>query len=188
MKSLIALLLAVCSLLLVACDSGTENTDPSSPRLTDGKLSPTVENCYNEYWFYTPGGGAIDFFYDIGYLSSVETLTISLLEYKDWGIARPEDVSVFLSDDGKTWYRVAMETRNNDEINKKGTRINYEYKLDKAYAARFVRFRMEGAMMLIDEFEAIGTKKVTNKTAPCRQRIPHLDLPHEPRKRGICNA
>lgn len=148
----------------------------------------TVENCYNEYWFYTPGGGAIDFFYDIGYLSSVETLTISLLEYKDWGIARPEDVSVFLSDDGKTWYRVAMETRNNDEINKKGTRINYEYKLDKAYAARFVRFRMEGAMMLIDEFEAIGTKKVTNKTAPCRQRIPHLDLPHEPRKRGICNA
>ena len=140
-------------------------TDPSSPRLTDGKISPTVESCYNEYWFYTPGGGAIDFFYDIGYLSSVETLTISLLEYKDWGIARPEDVSVFLSDDGKTWYRVAMETRNNDEINKKGTRINYEYKLDKAYAARFVRFRMEGAMMFIDEFEAIGTKKVTNKTA-----------------------
>lgn len=139
-------------------------TDPSSPRLTDGKLSPTLESCYNEYWFYTPGGGAIDFFFDIGYLSSVEELTINLLEYKDWGISRPEDVSVFLSDDGKTWYRVAMETRNNDEINSKGTRITYDYKLDRAYAARFVRFRMESAMMFIDEFEAIGTKKVTNKT------------------------
>ncbi len=140
-------------------------TDPSSPRLTDGKLSPTLESCYNEYWFYTPGGGAIDFFYDIGYLSSVETLTINLLEYREWGISRPEDVSVFLSDDGKTWYRVAMETRNNDEINAKGTRITYAYDLDKAYAARFVRFRIEGAMSFIDEFEAIGTKKVTNKTA-----------------------
>lgn len=140
-------------------------TDPSSPILTDGKLSPTTESCYNGYWFYTPGGGAIDFFYDIGKLSSVETLTINLLEYKDWGIYRPEDISVFLSDDGQTWYRVAYETRDLDKVNAKGTRLTYEYNLDKAYAARFVRFRIESAMAFIDEFEAIGTKKVTSATA-----------------------
>ncbi|MBR5264086.1 MAG: DUF4855 domain-containing protein [Clostridia bacterium] len=128
--------------------------------LTDGKHG-NVQSCYSAGWFFFHGGNALDFFYDLGKLSTVDKVTISLLENRAWGITRPKFHSVFLSDDGETWYKVADYQRPADQQFQDGADLTFEYQLDQAYAARFVRFRIEcQGFLFVDEFEAYGTKEV----------------------------
>ncbi|MBQ8576942.1 MAG: DUF4855 domain-containing protein [Clostridia bacterium] len=146
-------------------DADTRQTAWNSPVLTDGKKASDLY-CYDKSWFYSAGGSAIDFFYDIGHLSSIENLTVSLLEQTDWGITRPRFMAVFLSEDGETWYRVGDYTRSDDEsFSADAKRLTFDFPLEQAYAARFVRFRVESAALFIDELSATGTKQVTDDTA-----------------------
>lgn len=134
------------------------------PVLTDGKLAADMF-CYSGQWFYA-SGCAYDIFFDIGALSSVDTLEISLLEQSDWGIARPKYISVFLSEDGERWYEVVEDACAADTVyHKDATRLTYTYTLDTAFAARYVRFRFEAARIFVDELQAFGTKAVTDQTA-----------------------
>lgn len=131
-----------------------------SPLLTDGKTG-NVQSCYGGSWFFFHGGQAIDIFYDLGKLSSIDTVSLGLLEYKSWGIQRPKFHSIFLSDDGENWYRVADYQRPADQQFSDGIRVCETYELDKTYAARFVRFRIEcSGFLFLDELEAYGTKQV----------------------------
>lgn len=140
--------------------------------LTDGKHG-NVKSCYGPDWFFFHGGNALDFFYDLGKVSSVDKVTISLLEYGSWGITRPKFHSVFLSDDGETWYKVADYQRPSNQKFSDEYNVQYEYQLDKAYAARFVRFRIEcQGFLFVDEFEAYGTKEVKEGTT----RLEDTDL------------
>ena len=142
-----------------------EESPWNATMLTDGKLASDMY-CYSSGWFYSRGGNAIDFFYDIGKLSSIESLHISLLEQTDWGITRPKFITVFLSEDGENWYRVGYYDRHDDteEFSKTEKRLSFDFDLGKAYAARFVRYRIESGATFIDEFSAIGTKKVSSST------------------------
>lgn len=147
-------------------------TSADTKLLTDGKHG-NVASCYGPDWFYFYGGNAIDVFYDMGKLSSIDKVVISLLEYGSWGIQRPKFHSVFLSDDGETWYKVADYQRPKNQKFEDANNVQYEYQLDKTYAARFVRFRIEcTGHTFIDEFEAYGTKEVKEGTT----RLADTDL------------
>lgn len=146
-------------------DTHGEDSRADNPCLTDGKKSSTVSelNCYGGTWFYSRQGDGIQIFYDIGKLSTVESVNISYLEHEEWGIRRPKFISVFLSDDGENWYEVADWYRGDDNTNiynKEATRMEQAFKFDKAYAARFVSFRIENGFVFIDELEAFGTKQL----------------------------
>lgn len=135
--------------------------------LTDGEHG-NVQSCYSDGWFFFHGGQAVDFFYDMGKLSTIDKVSFSLLEYGSWGIQRPKFHSIFLSDDGENWYRVADYQRPpmTSEDFEDAACLHFEYELDKAYAARFVRFRIEcSGFLFVDEFEAYGTKQVKSSAA-----------------------
>ncbi len=138
-------------------------TPADSPVLTDGKKAANMY-CYGGEWFYAKAD-CIDFFFDIGKLSSVESMSISFLEQTDWGISRPKYMSVFLSEDGQNWYEIKEYAKDpNEKLNAAATRLTVDFEFDTSYAARFVRFRVEGGMLFADEMEAFGTKAVTNGT------------------------
>lgn len=142
-----------------------EESPWNAPMLTDGKLAPDMY-CYSDGWFYSRGGCALDFFYDIGRLSSIEYLSVSVLEQTEWGIASPQYVTAFLSEDGENWYKVGYYKRNEDSsaMSRSAKRVSIDFELKKPYAARFVRFRIENSATFIDEFTAVGTKKVGSGT------------------------
>ncbi len=127
--------------------------------LTDGEEAPDMY-CYSDGWFFHRGGGAIDFFFDLERLSSIDSVVISFLEQKDWGIHHPRHITVLLSEDANNWYPVKLDTPTGDS-SAAAKRIRYEIKLDETYAARFVRIRVESAVLFIDEIEAYGTKRVS---------------------------
>ena len=132
--------------------------------LTDGKLASNMY-CYSGDWFFHRGGGAINIFYDLGKISTIENLTVSLLEQTDWGISRPTHMTAFLSDDAVHWYPVAQYDREAGvQMSVSALRLTFELKPETPVAARFVRFRIESAVLFIDELEAIGTKDASNTT------------------------
>ncbi|MBR6783739.1 MAG: DUF4855 domain-containing protein [Clostridia bacterium] len=133
------------------------------PALTDGKFTEASAPLYEGEYFFAIAD-CLDFFFDLGNTSAVSELNVSMLESKDMAVYRPEYITVFLSDDADHWYKVGYYDRNDAEINAPATKLNMSFKLDKAYAARFVRFRIERPaaphFIFIDELEAIGTKEV----------------------------
>lgn len=153
----------------IACAGYVDPTEElltavDSPVLTDGSLASDMY-CYSGGWFYAKCGDAVDFVYDIGCLSSIESLKVSLLEQTEWGISRPKNISVFLSENGEDWYGVGEYVRGNETLNSSATRLTFDFDTDTPYAARFVRFRFLGGMTFIDELEAFGTKAVSGNTA-----------------------
>lgn len=134
--------------------------------LTDGKRASSLDKIDNGEWFFAPNvHGEINIFYDLGRLSSVDTVVFDFMERGEWGIIRPDNTDVYLSENGEDWYKVgdqdALGTRSHT-----GSFMEYEFKLDKAYAARFVRFRIEcNGWMLADELSVYGKKAVTKSTA-----------------------
>lgn len=132
-----------------------------STLLTDGKLARSMY-CYGGEWFYfsTPGG-AIDVFYDIGKLSTVNSLQVDLLEQAAWGISGPRHITVFLSENAEEWYKVDAYSYDPDKpLNQNETRMTYDFILEQAYVARFVRFRIEASSGFVDELTVTGTKAI----------------------------
>ncbi len=140
---------------------GKNNATVDNTALTDGKRAKGTDRNNGE-WFYINGGKGLNFFYDLGALSSVDEIVVSFLEYKDWAVMRPKFCTVFLSDDGNTWYKVGYCTRDDGDSAVNGEkRLEYRFELDNTYAARFVRFRIEcEGWGYLDEFEVFGTKAV----------------------------
>ncbi|MBR5285834.1 MAG: DUF4855 domain-containing protein, partial [Clostridia bacterium] len=127
--------------------------------LTDGKRARSLDTIDGGDWFFAPNcNGEINIFYDLGKLSSVDTLTVNFMERVEWGINRPKYCDVYLSENGVDWYKVG----DRDGIGKAshyGEYMAYEFKLEKSYAARFIRFRFESkGWMLLDELEVFGKK------------------------------
>lgn len=150
-----------------AVDASAEKQETSDKTtvLTDGKrCDDPYLYCYSGDYFYSGNGAALDFFYDLEKLSTVESINISLLEQTDWGIARPKHIAVFLSDDGTNWYKVYAYSRGDAAMNAGATALEFGAELDTPYAARFVRFRIENSATFIDEFEVFGTKEVKSGT------------------------
>ena len=134
--------------------------------LTDGKRASSLEAIDNGEWFFAPNNhGEVNIFYDIGKLSSVDTIVFDFMERVEWGILPPDNVDVYLSENGSDWYKVG-DRDVSGTASYYGAFEEYEFKLDKAYAARFVRFRIEcNGWMLIDELSVYGKKAVSNAAA-----------------------
>ncbi len=147
-------------------------TPTNSPILTDG-VRAAGTYCYSQDWFYCRGrnssddlfDGCVDFFFDLGAISELTSFNASILEQTEWGISRPKYITILLSNDAENWYPVYYYSRGDVQMNSGATRLDIPMELDKPYAARFVRFRFEGAgTYFIDELEAFGTKKVNSGT------------------------
>lgn len=140
-----------------------DESKADNPCLTDGKKAKTQSElyCYGDMWFFSRGGDGIEVFYDIGRLSTIKSVNLSVLEHKEWGIVRPKFISVFLSEDGNNWYEVTDWSRPLDvSYYHSAASVQLPFTFDREYAARFVRFRIEGGFTFIDELEAFGTKEV----------------------------
>lgn len=133
------------------------------PALTDGKIAAATAPLYEGEYFFAIAD-CLDFFFDLGKISSISELNAHALEAKEMAVIRPEYVTVFLSDDADHWYKVGYYELGEQEIHNSATKIHMTFELDKTYAARFVRFRVERPaspqFIFIDELEAIGTKEV----------------------------
>ena len=143
-----------------------DETPADTKVLTDGAAAKNLY-CYGGEWFFHRGGGSIDFFYDLGALCTLRRFEVSLLEQAEWGIARPRNLTVLLSDDGNVWYPVAAYMRDAEQnlsYNNGATRMTFVLEPEKPLAARFVRFRAESGFLFIDELRAFGTKEVAKNT------------------------
>ncbi len=138
-------------------------TGPDTTLLTDGKLASTTY-CYNGEYFFTRGGAALEFFYDIGAISTIREFHISYLEHVEYGIHNPRWVTIFLSEDSENWYPVSYYTGSGKKAAQSATRKTLDWVLETPYAARYVRFRIESAFLFADELEVTGTKAVDSQT------------------------
>ncbi len=153
----------VAALFYADIDTHGDESKADNPCLTDGKKAVTESElyCYGDMWFFSRGGDGLEFFYDIGKLSTVNGVNLSVLEQTAWGISRPKFISVFLSEDGNNWYEVSEWARPADiPLHESATSVQIPFTFDKPYVARFVRFRVEAGFLFIDELEAFGTKEV----------------------------
>lgn len=137
-----------------------DETPETTTVLTDGKRSSDTY-CYNGEYFFSRGGGALEFFYDMTKTSSVEKITISYLEHKEWGISAPTHIKAYLSDDGTNWYAIYAWDQPSDYVSSHSAkRSQRTFTLDTPIAARFVRIRIESAFLFVDEIEVWGKKNV----------------------------
>ena len=153
------------SLFYADIDTHGDESKADNPCLTDGKKASTSSEmyCYSDSWFFSRGGDGIEVFYDLGKVSSINSVSLSVLEQYTWGITRPKFISVFLSDDAENWYEVVDWYRGDiaaNDFHQNATSVQLDFKLDKTYAARFIYFRIENGFIFIDELEAFGTKQV----------------------------
>lgn len=138
-----------------------DETGADTTLLTDGKLAKDLY-CYNGEFFFSRGGNALEFFYDLGALSTVQEFHIRYLEHGEWGIANPRWVTVLLSEDAENWYPVSYYTGGEWDSAQAAVRKSIDWTLEQPYAARFVRFRIESAALFLEELEVIGTKAVSS--------------------------
>lgn len=159
---------------------GGNETSADTTVLTDGKSAKTADDC-----FYSHGGESLDFFYDIGHLSAIEKLCVHLYENNERSLPRPDHIHIFLSDDATNWFKVAVFDRPWHQVNQiKKTKefvfdgaekLCFEFPLENAYAARFVRFRIELENgLLMDELEAFGKKDISSAIRLCDSNLPSV--------------
>lgn len=134
------------------------NTPEASNLLTDGEVTDDTY-CYNGKWFHMYAGGARSIFYDLGYISSVSSFSVRILDYKDWAIVIPDTIKLILSENGEDWY-VAGELAPQSTSDK----ILLSSKtLDSAYRARYAMIYMDiTSHVFIDEITVNGTKEISN--------------------------
>ncbi len=138
---------------------GTGETAGNVAILTDGKFAKTTY-CYSEDWFFTRGSRGIEFIFDLEKLTALSSVTVSYLQQAEWGISHPKFASVHLSEDGENWYKTGDYALDESTVSVTAKRKKLEFEFESPYAARFIRVRLEGGMMFIDEIQAQGKKKV----------------------------
>lgn len=142
-----------------------DETPETTTVLTDGKRASDTY-CYNGDYFFSRGGGALDFFYDLTKTSAVEKISISYLEHKEYGINSPTHVKAYLSDDGQNWYPVSnWDQPSGYTPSQNAKRCNITLNLESVLSARFVRIRIESAFLFVDEIEVWGKKNINDATA-----------------------
>ncbi|MBR4950597.1 MAG: DUF4855 domain-containing protein [Clostridia bacterium] len=138
---------------------GTDETAGNDTLLTDGKFAKSTY-CYSGDWFFTRGSRGIEFIFDLEKLTAISSVTVSYLQQSEWGISHPKFASVHLSENGENWYKTGDYTLDESTVSVTAARKKIKFDFQTPYAARFIRVRLEGGMMFIDEIQAMGKKKV----------------------------
>ena len=149
------------SVKLLYNEEFAKNTLASAGILTDGKYSPN--NTYNNgFWNMTHNGAGRNIYIDLGYNSAITGFKINYLNLRDYGISVPSYASMYLSEDGKSWFAAGSAFA--DAGNAVGA-VPAECKLKKAVEARFVKIVFPvSPHTYVDEIEVYGTKKIPSGT------------------------
>ena len=132
------------------------NLSPAnSTVLTDGKHA-TGNDIHNGQYFKIQGNSSpLEFVYDLGAIGAVQKFTAEFTNRGDWGVQAPFEVTVYLSMDGKDWYKASVMDVTPESDNSI-TQASCE--MDKAVQTRYVRFEMMTCNWAgISELEAFGT-------------------------------
>ncbi len=136
------------------------NTPVTSGILTDGKKAKS-DNCYDGTWFHANGADGRYFYFDLGHVSAVESVSFTYLYQNSWAIYPPHYSKIRLSEDGVNWYLAAERFRADDEP--EGAGVDITIKLDKVYKARFVCFDFAiHSHLFIDEICVNGCTSLEN--------------------------
>ncbi len=131
----------------------------TSTMLTDGMTTDGI-NTNDDPWFGFYGGSGRTMFFDFGAISSVTDYSLRVLQRTSWGIYVPSYIGVYLSDNGKDWYKVALETPVASSDN---SIMLIEGEFDQSYRARYIMFEFDvDTHVFMDEIIVNGTKNIKN--------------------------
>lgn len=143
------------------CSAPADNTPTGSFALTDGKTASNY-NIHTDPYVQCIGDAYRLFYFDLGKTGSVRGAELSFAYYPQWAIHLPETVSLYLSRDGKNWYRAGIAFPEPCET---GFHVRTSVTPDKPVAARFLCFRMDiPGWVALDEIRAFGTRALTDET------------------------
>lgn len=127
------------------------------PRLTDNKfgIKPTYSD--DALAHFTRAEGRIVSF-DFGYLSAVTGMKYSFLNEDSTGVHPPNELCLYLSDDGAEWELVSTVNIRPDG---KSSYCRGEVSFEKTYIARYAKFVFAvGSHVFCDELQVLGTKRI----------------------------
>lgn len=140
------------------------NLSPADlPVLTDGRRA-TSNDIHNGQYFKIQGASSpLEFVYDLGAIGAVQKFTAEFTHRGDWGVQAPYEVEVYLSIDGKDWYKAGVMDVTPEKDN---CIVEASFEMEKAVQTRYVRFAMMTCNWCgISELEAFGTTSVAGVTA-----------------------
>lgn len=131
---------------------------PNTPVLTDGRKA-NVNDIHNDQFFkFTSASAIIEIYYDLGDVAALKSFTAQFTHRTDWGVRSPYKVTVFLSDDARTWYNAGVA---NVDPTSNNCLVATTLTLKKAVQARYICFYMLSCEWIgIGELEAFGTTAV----------------------------
>lgn len=139
------------------------NLSPADlPVLTDGKRA-TGNDIHNGQYFKIQGSASpLEFVYDLGAIGAVQKFVAEFTHRGDWGVQAPYEVEVYLSMDGKDWYKAGVMDVTPEKDN---CIVEASCEMEKAVQTRYVRFAMMTCNWAgISELEAFGTTSVAGVT------------------------
>ncbi len=135
------------------------NGPETSTMLTDGMTTDGMDTV-SDPWFGFYVGGGRNVFFDLGAISSVCDYSLRILHRTDWAIYAPSYIGVYLSDNGKDWYKVAYETLNTPSDK---CIILVEGELENSYRAKYIMFDFDvDTHVFMDEITVNGSKSIKN--------------------------
>ncbi len=147
---------------LLSINESQHNTPASTGNLTDGKVTSST-NYTDPAWLKTRSGVGRNIFFDLGYQASISGFEINFLKNIPVGISLPGTVSLYLSDDGISWYNACqvyvpqLETDLGISVAKG--------QLQTPVEARFARVSFTVAPhTYVSEIEILGSEKISSKT------------------------
>lgn len=134
-----------------------------TPVLTDGKKATGNDIHNGQFFKFQSAAAPIEIHFDLGNTAAVKTFTAQFTHRMPWGVQAPYKVTVFLSDDAKTWYNagtmdVAPESDN--------TLTEASFTLNNAVRARYICFSFVTCNWVgVGELEVFGTTATGNAPA-----------------------
>lgn len=151
--------------LLYKAEEASFNSPVTSTILTDG-IKSNDTNYSSSTWFKTHLGFSRNIYFDLVNNSTITGFSINFLQYSSVGIGQPGLITLYLSDDGISWYGVNSTIVPQASADPAITAVKVT--LDKAVQARFARFSYDvGCHVYLDEIQLFGTKYVASGTPAC---------------------
>ena len=149
--------------------AGQVNTPIEKGTLTDG-VYPTVINYDENYWFKFMRSVSRDIIFDLEKTSTLSGCSIVMLYDKSGAVYFPLNLTVSLSDDGKTFEKVHSCRQLNPKKEAEIRRVNIDFK--ENIQARFIKisFGIE-CWVFFGEIEVFGTKKILENSRPLRNCV-----------------
>lgn len=136
------------------------NTQPGNGILTNGKYYSEDEDFYSRQLFRISIGAARDIVFDIGCISTADTLRIGFVYITEAGITLPSKIALSVSDNGREWHTVFTD---NPKHNGEAAKQIYE-KSFTPFTARYVKLTLHVfSFIAMDEVELYGIKGVSKR-------------------------